>query len=188
MPSGPWPPDHYTLLGLAPGQYDAARIESLVLERMDRLRGHQLLHPEVVTEGMNRLAQALITLTDPQGKAAYDRELRVGSGPVESLKSTAAIPAPKTTAEESVVVAEPVFDDDIFSDDARVPGPADIGDATRIIEWNPDVAFPETAARGTAEFEVPTDAFAAAPSSTSFFEVVPDDRETAERIYRLMGG
>ncbi len=182
LPSGSWPPDHYTLLGLAPGQYDAARIESLVLERMDRLRGHQLLHPEVVTEGMNRLAQALITLTDPQGKAAYDRELRISSGPVEPLKSPAAVPSPKTTAEESVVVAEPVFDDDIFSDDARAPGPTDLSDATRIIEWNPDVALPETPARGTAEFELPADAFAAAPPSPSFFEVVPDARETADRI------
>lgn len=182
LPPGPWPPDHYTLLGLAPGQYDAGRIESLVLDRMDRLRGHQLLHPEVVTEGMNRLAQALITLTDPQGKAAYDHELRASSGPVESFKSPAAVPVPKTTADESVVVAEPVFDDDIFSDDTRVPGPADLSDATRIIEWSPETVLPETPARGTAEFEVPADAFAAAPSSPSFFEVVPDDRGTGGRI------
>jgi hypothetical protein len=42
---------------------------------MDRLRPHQLLHPELVTEGMNRLAQALICLTDPVARAVYDAEL-----------------------------------------------------------------------------------------------------------------
>src|SRR5262245_12031578 len=40
---------------------------------MDRLRAHQLLHPDAVTEGMNRLAQALVCLTDPVARAAYDR-------------------------------------------------------------------------------------------------------------------
>lgn len=75
LPPGPWPPDHYTLLGLAPGRGDPAAIEPLVLSRMDRLRPHQLLHPELVTEGMNRLAQALICLTDPVARAAHDAEL-----------------------------------------------------------------------------------------------------------------
>jgi hypothetical protein len=42
---------------------------------MDRLRPHQLLHPELATEGMNRLAQALICLTDPVARTAYDAEL-----------------------------------------------------------------------------------------------------------------
>jgi hypothetical protein len=42
---------------------------------MDRLRTHQLLYPELVTEGMNRLAQALICLTEPADRAAYNAEL-----------------------------------------------------------------------------------------------------------------
>jgi hypothetical protein len=69
---GPWPPDHYALLGLPPGECDPAAVESRVLAAMDRLRPHQLLHPELVTEGMNRLAQALVCLTDPVARAAYD--------------------------------------------------------------------------------------------------------------------
>ena len=72
---GPWPPDHYTLLGLPAGDCDPAAVEALVLDRMDRLREHQLRHPELVTEGMNRLAQALICLTDPAARAAHDASL-----------------------------------------------------------------------------------------------------------------
>jgi hypothetical protein len=77
LPPGPWPPDHYALLGLAPGPCEAAAVERLVLARMARLRPHQLLHPELVTEGMNRLAQALVCLTDDAARLAYDAELEV---------------------------------------------------------------------------------------------------------------
>ncbi len=75
LPPGPWPLDHYTLLGLPAGSGDPREIEPLVLARMERLRQHQLLHPELVTEGMNRLAQALICLTDPASRASYDADL-----------------------------------------------------------------------------------------------------------------
>jgi hypothetical protein len=67
-----WPPDHYTLLGLQPGESDLTRIEQAVHERMARLRCYQCSNPELVTEGMNRLAQAFLCLTDPRAKAAYD--------------------------------------------------------------------------------------------------------------------
>ena len=73
--TGPWPLDHYALLDLSPGLCEQASVERVVLARMDRLRSHQLLHPELVTEGMNRLAQALICLTDPVARVAYDAEL-----------------------------------------------------------------------------------------------------------------
>ncbi len=63
LPPGPWPPDERALLGLAAGPVDSIRAESNALARMEMLRPHQLKHPEVVTEGMNRLAQALIALT-----------------------------------------------------------------------------------------------------------------------------
>ncbi|MCE9562419.1 MAG: hypothetical protein K8U57_10240 [Planctomycetes bacterium] len=76
LPPGPWPPNHYALLSLEVGHCDPAEVETFVLARMDRLRMHQLLHPELVTEGMNRLAQALICLTDPVARAAHDAELQ----------------------------------------------------------------------------------------------------------------
>src|SRR5438128_6339197 len=70
-----WPPDHYTLLGLDPREVESSRIERRVQERMERLRRYQLTHAEQVTEGMNRLAQALVCLTDPVARAAYDAKL-----------------------------------------------------------------------------------------------------------------
>ena len=65
LPPGPWPPDGRALLGLSAGPIDPAQAESNALARMEQLRPHQLKHPEVVTEGMNRLAQALIALSAP---------------------------------------------------------------------------------------------------------------------------
>ena len=59
-----WPPDPYALLGLSAEQCDAPLIEKRVHERMCRLRGYQLLHPEEATEGMTRVAQAYITLIE----------------------------------------------------------------------------------------------------------------------------
>ncbi len=63
LPPGPWPPDDRAALGLGPGPVDPAEAERRALERMGRLRPHQLVHPELVTEGMNRLAQALLAVT-----------------------------------------------------------------------------------------------------------------------------
>jgi hypothetical protein len=75
LPPGPWPPDHYALLGLDRAVTDPVAVEAVVLEKMDHLRSHQLRHPELVTEGMNRLAQALVCLTDPAARTAYDAVL-----------------------------------------------------------------------------------------------------------------
>jgi hypothetical protein len=72
LPADRWPPDHYELLGLPPGTADAARVEAHVLDRMERLRKLQLTHPDAVTDAMNRLAQALVCLTDPTLKREYD--------------------------------------------------------------------------------------------------------------------
>jgi hypothetical protein len=83
LPGGPWPPDHYTLLGLGLGAGSFPDIEARVLDRMERLRPHQLRHPDLVTEGMNRLAQALVCLTDPVARAAYDRGVGVPPAPFE---------------------------------------------------------------------------------------------------------
>lgn len=62
LPPGPWPPEDRALLGLppAPASVSATDAEQQALARMEKLRPHQLKHPELVTEGMNRLAQALI--------------------------------------------------------------------------------------------------------------------------------
>lgn len=64
LPKSCWPPDPYALLGVPQGEKDVARIEQQVHERLSRLRGYQLSHPEEATEAMNRLAQAFIQVTD----------------------------------------------------------------------------------------------------------------------------
>lgn len=79
IPASPWPPDHYALLGLQPGEGSTDEIEHSVLERMEKLRHYQLMHPEQVTEGMNLLAQAMIALTDPETRSAYDISLGLRS-------------------------------------------------------------------------------------------------------------
>jgi len=76
LPENRWPPDHYTLLGLPRGVADPARVEDCVHERMGGVRHYQLAHPEEVTEVMNRLAQALLFLSDTQAKAAYDSQFQ----------------------------------------------------------------------------------------------------------------
>jgi hypothetical protein len=85
VPAAPWPPDHYALLGLSRGQGDTEEIEQRVLERMEKLRNYQLMHPELVTEGMNLLAQAMVCLTDPKSRDDYDRKL--GLAPRETIPS-----------------------------------------------------------------------------------------------------
>jgi hypothetical protein len=89
LPEETWPPDHYLLLGLEPGEGDAERIERHVHERLELFRRYQLIHPEQVTEAMNRLAQAFLCLTDPKAKRAYDTEL-LGAAYVPELVGAAA--------------------------------------------------------------------------------------------------
>ncbi len=74
LPAGtPWPPEPHVLLGLSPGSGDAGEAETRALDRMDRLRPYQLLHPELVTEGMTRLAQALIAFGEaPPAPPRYE--------------------------------------------------------------------------------------------------------------------
>ena len=75
LPPGNWPPDHYALLGLHPGETDLERIEHHVHERFLWLRSQQLNSPDQVTEAMNLLARAFTCLTDPEAKKSYDAQL-----------------------------------------------------------------------------------------------------------------
>jgi hypothetical protein len=64
-----WPPEPHALLGLPPGETNLALIEQKVQERICRLRCYQLSHPDDATEGMNRLAQAFIQLSEKAAQA-----------------------------------------------------------------------------------------------------------------------
>jgi hypothetical protein len=96
-----WPPDHYELLDLEPGEADIARIEQRVHERMQRVRCYQLSQPEEATEGMNRLAQALVCLADAAAKKAYDASL-------PACLPLGGEPAPQARASELQTTAPPV--------------------------------------------------------------------------------
>lgn len=78
LQAGSWPPDHYRLLGLEPGETDAERIEVAVQQRLELIRRYQLTNAEQATEAMNRLAQAFVCLTDAEAKKSYDDRLRAG--------------------------------------------------------------------------------------------------------------
>src|SRR5436190_23722390 len=98
VPIDKWPPDHYTLIGLRPDQADPARVESRVQELSARLRPFQLAHPDEVTDTLNRLAKALVCLSDPGARAAYDRS-RLATDTVPSkppFQPATAVPALRT--------------------------------------------------------------------------------------------
>lgn len=108
-----WPPDDYTLLGLKAGEADAASIERRVQERMARLRCYQLSHPEEATEGMNRLAQAFITLTEAASKAAPPATPAATNG--------ASAPAPaKLSGKETVRIRPKAIADTAVVDQTKV--------------------------------------------------------------------
>jgi hypothetical protein len=75
LPPGPWPPDDRALLGVPAGPISAMDVEQRALGQMEKLRPHQLVHPDLVTEGMNRLAQAMISLIEEANRAAQQSKL-----------------------------------------------------------------------------------------------------------------
>jgi hypothetical protein len=107
IPLNEWPPDHYTLLGLPPGEKDDERIERQVQQRLELVRRYQLTNPEPATEAMNRLAQAFVCLSDPQARAAYNQALFGSMQPEPSFS-----PSVETATAEQVAVdtaADPEF-------------------------------------------------------------------------------
>lgn len=108
LPPGPWPPDDRTLLGLPAAAAAAADAERKALEQMDKLRPHQLLHPDLVTEGMNRLAQAMIALTDPAARPAPPPAAHPDEDdfpPLDVTTTTAARPPAAATAADMILDA-----------------------------------------------------------------------------------
>ena len=89
LPAGSWPPDHYRLLGLEPGESDPELIEQRVHQRLDSVRHYQMAHPELATEAMNRLAQAYVCLTDSSSKQPYDAALLGGAAPAAAMTAVA---------------------------------------------------------------------------------------------------
>ena len=87
LPTDVWPPDHYSLLGLKPGEDNSELIEESVHQRLDMVRRYQMTNPEPATEAMNRIAQAFVCLTEPVSKprlrhrlARHSRDQRTSGG------------------------------------------------------------------------------------------------------------
>lgn len=103
LANGAWPPNHYCLLGLKPGEGNVALIEQHVHERLAKLRAYQLSHPEQATEAMNRLAQAFMCLSDPEAKKAYDAR--------HGMQASAANTVPPKSIVNKDTMHAPVADD-----------------------------------------------------------------------------
>ena len=92
LPAGPWPPETHTLLGLPTQGVTLFEAEQNAISRMELLRPHQLRHPELVTEGMNRLAQALLQFT---------------AQPAQAPEPVATVVLDAEVIEDTVLVAKP---------------------------------------------------------------------------------
>jgi len=109
VPSGPRPPDYYTLLGVEVFCDDLDAIEAATRQRLTRLDDFAL-HPDrqtrqVVQDMMNQVARARVDLVNPDRRPDYDRRLAEQLGvPVPGQ--------PETPAEEpEEVVSQPVVEE-----------------------------------------------------------------------------
>jgi hypothetical protein len=152
LPPGPWPPDDREILGLADGPADPATVELRALAQMDRLRPHQLRYPELVTEGMNRLAQAMIALTAGGDTGAAPpkprKHVKKKPKPVDVLPDNLAlsdsgvvVPVVEATAPAPVILDAEVVP---VPEAAPVPAPAvplDPGEPVPVPEPPPGAAY-----------------------------------------------
>jgi hypothetical protein len=101
LDAGEWPPSHYRLLGLAPGESNANLIEERVHQHLDTVRRYQMMYPDEATEAMNLLAQAFVCLTDPTAKKVYDLGLGLNGAAAPLAQA-----APATQAAPTAEAAE----------------------------------------------------------------------------------
>jgi hypothetical protein len=134
IPPDQWPPDHYTLLGLAQGERDADRIERQVQQRLEQVRRYQLANPEPATEAMNRLAQAFVCLTDPRARQAYDRALFGEAGAPTPAATTVTAETPATETEQHPVDPEflSLVEEEVRSSEPVPVGPAPVLPVERV--------------------------------------------------------
>ncbi len=144
LPPGTWPPDHYTLLGLSLGQGDADEIELRGLERMDRLRHYQIRHPELVTEGMNRLAHAMVCLTESESRRVYDTQLGITPPQVAVEAASAEPEAARPPSSEPVIIPELVEPSPTVEEPPTEHPEADQTEAS--VQANLDLPSPEITA------------------------------------------
>lgn len=144
LPAGTWPPDDRTLLGLPPGPVDAALAEQNALARMETLRPHQLLHPELVTEGMNRLAQALIAVSAPVQATTARAPVELDYLPDLSQPAPAAagqfqpLPLPLPLPANDIADAEAVDDEVVEAEVVELPPPPPVPPPRPLVQLEAD--------------------------------------------------
>lgn len=71
------PANHYRLLGITPFENDLDAITSAADQRMAHVRTYQMgKHSDLSQKILNELATAKVCLLNPEGKSAYDEQLR----------------------------------------------------------------------------------------------------------------
>ncbi len=141
IPPDQWPPDHYTLLGLRPGEPDAEKIERQVQQRLELVRRYQLASPDAATEAMNRIAQAFCCLTDPQARRGYDQALFGDSPPAPAPPvetASAAPPAAETAPEAESLPLEEEQAPPVNDIPPESPPPAELPPPPQEVEYAPE--------------------------------------------------
>ena len=169
LPPGTWPPADRELLGV--GATTPAQAERRAMQLMSRLRPHQLLHPDLVTEGMNRLAQAMLSVANHRPVAVPVAPV-VPPPPPVVLAKTVVLPKPRLPKFEAFDLAPQPSSKVGEPPAAPVPAAPVVLDA-EVVDDEPDVPIPF--ARFEQLDESPTDR-PAARVPTEFVavpEVVP---------------
>lgn len=145
LPTGLWPPDDRVLLGLPAGPVDPAVAEQNALARMELLRPHQLLHPELVTEGMNRLAQALIAVSAAAPQPTSPRPVEIDFAP--GLRPPgASMVVDAEAVEDEVVEAEVV---EVAPPPVPPPRPLAVLEADPVVLLDDDLPHPPAGTTAT---------------------------------------
>jgi hypothetical protein len=84
IPGGKPSRTYYQVLGISPDERDPRAIEEAALGCSGRVRAYQLTCESECALRLNEIAQALITLLDPDRRREYDRSLGKPPSPAES--------------------------------------------------------------------------------------------------------
>ncbi len=170
LPPGRWPPADRELLGVE--AVTPAQAERRAMQLMSRLRPHQLLHPDLVTEGMNRLAQAMLSIASHRPTVPSAAPVRVPSA-YGSLPPTVVLPTPTFEAIDLAPrLPEPRSPKPPAAPAAQTPlaPPAPVVFDAEVVDDEPDAPIP------FARFEQldAPPAARAVPSVAAEFEPVPE--------------
>lgn len=85
IPNKHRPPTHYQLLGIADGESDAEVIEEAAIRQTTHVRAYQSgSHRDVCSRILKEIANARLTLMDPQRREDYNRKIGLGAASVSA--------------------------------------------------------------------------------------------------------